>query len=251
MSAATRPCRSWRAGRWRRPGGVAAALLGIGLATAALAAAAASGPEGDPRRGAAAFQRCIACHSVQPGVHLSGPSLARIWGRRAGSVEGYTRYSEPLRKAPVVWDAPSLDRWLADPQTVVPGTVMTLPPIADPRERADLVAYLRALSAGQAPAPPAGRPMRAGPIRTDLRALGPEHHVRAIRRCGDGYHVSMGDGRTLPYWEYNLRFKTDGSPQGPPPGRPVLVPSGMQGDRAAIVFASPAEISRMIEERCS
>jgi hypothetical protein len=56
---------------------------------------------------------------VESGVHLTGPSLARVWGRRAGTVEGFTRYSEPLKRATVVWDAATLDRWLEDPQAVV------------------------------------------------------------------------------------------------------------------------------------
>ncbi|MGH7267742.1 MAG: c-type cytochrome, partial [Candidatus Rokuibacteriota bacterium] len=42
-------------------------------------------PPGNPGRGAALFGQCVACHSTEPGVHLSGPSLARIWERRAGT----------------------------------------------------------------------------------------------------------------------------------------------------------------------
>jgi len=56
--------------------------------------------------------------------------------------------------------------------------------------------------------------------------------------------------RTVPFWEFNLRFKTDSSRLGPATGTPVLVPAGMQGDRASVVFSSPAEIGRLIEERC-
>lgn len=66
---------------------------------------------GSAGRGAAAFRLCGACHSVAPGVQLTGPSLAHVWGRRAGTVDGFTRYSESLRRAAVVWDEPSLDRW--------------------------------------------------------------------------------------------------------------------------------------------
>ncbi len=72
----------------------------------------------------------------------------------------------------------------------------------------------------------------------------------AIRHCGDGYHVTTEDGRTVPYWEFNLRFKTDSRPRGPARGRPVLLAAGMQGDRASVVFSSPDEISRFVEERC-
>src|SRR5881296_2173115 len=176
--------------------------------------------EGNPSRGAAVFGQCVACHSVEPGVHLTGPSLARVWGRHAGTVEGFTRYSEPLKHAAVVWDAATLDRWLEDPQTVVPRNLMTFPGLKDARQRAD------------------------------LKTLGPERRVKAIRHCGDGYHVTTEDGRTIPLWEFNLRFKTDSSRLGPSKGRPVLLPAGMQGDRASIVFASPEEISRTIEAKC-
>ncbi|HXH84105.1 MAG TPA: cytochrome c class I, partial [Candidatus Tectomicrobia bacterium] len=80
---------------------------------------------GSAARGAVVFRQCAACHSAEPGVHLSGPSLARVWGRRAGTVEGFTRYSEPLARSGVVWDVPTLDRWLQSPQAVVPGNLMT------------------------------------------------------------------------------------------------------------------------------
>jgi cytochrome c len=208
-------------------------------------------PEGNAARGAAAFRQCIGCHSVESGVHLTGPSLAHVWGRRAATVGGFTRYSEPLKRAAVVWDTATLDRWLQDPQAVVPGNLMTFPGLKDERQRADLIAYLKAVDAGQAPpAPPSGGGMMAGPSRPDLKTLGPQRRVTSIRHCGDGYHVTTEDGRTVPFWEFNLRFKTDSSRLGPTAGKPVLIPAGMQGDRASIVFSSPAEIGRLIEERC-
>jgi len=231
---------------------IARAVL-IGLGTAMLGTAAhiaAQTPEGNAARGAAVFAQCAACHSVEPGVHLTGPSLARVWGRRAGTVEGFSRYSEPLMRATVVWDATTLDRWLEEPQAVVPQNLMTFPGLRDARQRADLVAYLRAAAAGQAPPTPPGSRMMAGPTRPDLKTLGPERRVKAIRHCGDGYRVTTEDGRTVPFWEFNLRFKTDSSPLGPSRGRPVLVPAGMQGDRMSIVFAAPEEISRMAEAKC-
>jgi cytochrome c len=211
--------------------------------------AAAQSAAGSAARGAAAFGQCSACHSVAPGVQLTGPSLAHIWGRRAGTVDGFTRYSEPLRRATIVWDESSLERWLADPQALVPANLMTFPGVKDAQQRADLVAYLKAVAAGQAP-PPTGGGMMAGPARPDLKALGSERRVKAIRHCGDGYHVTTEDGRTVPFWEFNLRFKTDSSRLGPPPGKPALVSAGMQGDRASVIFSSPAEISRFIEQRC-
>jgi cytochrome c len=86
---------------------------------AALAAHAAAPPEAE--RGAREFRACIACHSLAPGQHLTGPSLANLFGRRAGTAPGFQRYSEALRRSGVVWDERSLDAWLADPARFVPG----------------------------------------------------------------------------------------------------------------------------------
>lgn len=231
---------------------IARAVLPVVLAGAALGAVphVAAQPEANATRGAALFGQCVACHSAEPGVHLTGPSLARVWGRRGGTVEGFTRYSEPLKRATLVWDAATLDRWLEDPQAVIPRNLMTYPGLKDARQRADLAAYLKAVAAGQAPPTAPGGRMMAGPTRPDLKTLGPERRVRGIRYCGDGYHVTTEDGQTVPFWEFNLRFKTDSSALGPPRGRPVLLPAGMQGDRTSVVFASPDEIGRMVEAKC-
>ncbi len=51
---------------------------------------------GDPMRGAQAARACIACHSFTPGRHMTGPSLAGVWGRKAGAAEGFERYSDAL-----------------------------------------------------------------------------------------------------------------------------------------------------------
>lgn len=60
----------------------------------------------------------------------------------------------------------------------------------------------------------------------------------------------MGNGEIIPFWEFNLRFKTDGSDHGPEPGKPVIVGTGMGGDRAAVVFSAPSEISASIAAKC-
>lgn len=204
---------------------------------------------GDPVHGAALFQQCSACHSVDPGVHLTGPSLAAIWGRRAGTVGGFGRYSAELKQAGIVWDAATLDRWLARPEALVPHTTMTFPGVADARQRADLIAYLKAAAEGRAPAAPRGA-MMGGDARSGLKEAGKDRRVTAIRHCGDAYHVTTEAGRTTPFWEYNLRFKTDSSPQGPERGTPVLVPAGMQGDRAQVVFRGLDDLKRFLIERC-
>lgn len=222
----------------------------IFIASAVLAPfipAAAAQPVGDPDRGAAAFAQCAACHSVKAGEHLTGPSLARVWGRKAGTLEGFGRYSDALKNAEVVWNEEALDRWLTDPQAFIPNNLMTFPGVKDARARADLIAYLKAVSEGRG-APPA-RGMMARPM-VDLKKADKSRQVAGIRYCRGTYHVTTEAGQTLPFWEFNIRFKTDSSKDGPPKGRPVLSPAGMMGDRAFIIFSSPEEISATIDRKC-
>lgn len=206
---------------------------------------------GDIARGARAFQQCAACHSVQPDRHMTGPSLASVLGRKAATVPGFTRYSDALRESGIVWNTESLDRWIADPQAMVPGTAMTFAGIRDAPTRADLVAYLRAVSERKVPAPSStGGGMMGAAEPDDLRKAGPDSQIAWVRHCRDTYVVRTRDGKTRRIWEYNVRLKTDSSEHGPGAGTPVIVASGMRGDRFSIVFAAPKDISRSIEERC-
>lgn len=97
---------------------------------------------GDVQRGRLAYEaRCGACHSVD--TDRVGPRHAGIVGRRAGSVPGFA-YSDALRTSGLVWDAALLDRWLTNPEALVPGQRMGYR-IADPQMRADIIAYLGTL----------------------------------------------------------------------------------------------------------
>jgi cytochrome c len=84
----------------------------------------------------------------------------------------------------------------------------------------------------------------------NLKDLTPNEQVKAITYCHDTYRVTTADGKTRGFWERNLRLKTDSSKDGPQSGTPALVPAGMMGDRADVIFASPQEISKSIEARC-
>lgn len=207
---------------------------------------------GDATRGARQFRQCVACHSTQPGEHLTGPSLAKAWGRKAGTAEGFLRYSEPIKQSGITWNEQTLDGWLADPARLVPGNSMTYPGVRNVQARQDLIAYLKALQEGKAPAGPKGGGGMMGMARQkmDLKQAPPEGQVRSIRYCGDTYTVETGDGKVEKIWEFSLRLKSDSSKLGPAPGKPVVIGAGMQGDRASIVFSSPAEISQMIKQSC-
>lgn len=226
----------------------AAWFLSIALTLAGVAQGA-----GDPDKGAANFRQCAACHSAAKGEHLTGPSLAGVWGRKAGTAKGFGRYSEALKKADVVWGRETLDQWLADPARYIPGNTMTFAGVRGSRAREDLIAYLRAVSEGRAKAgspPRRGRMGMMGGGKIDLKKAPPAGQVESIRYCGDAYTVRTADGKESKVWEFNLRFKTDSSNLGPPAGRPVVVGAGMQGDRASVVFAAPEEISPFIKRSC-
>jgi cytochrome c len=93
--------------------------------------------------------------------------------------------------------------------------------------------------------------MMQGPRLQNLKTVGPGNQVTAIHLCADTYRVTAAAGELPPYWEFNLRFKTDTSDTGPAKGRPAIMGAGMRGDRASVIFADPAEISSFIKKRCA
>ena len=104
----------------------------------------ASDPQAAAKRGLKIYAaKCSACHSVDE--HSVGPAHAGVLGRRAGKAKGYD-YSEALKKSKIVWSRADLERWLTDPEKVIPGQRMGYR-LSLPNERADVVAYLSTLSA--------------------------------------------------------------------------------------------------------
>jgi len=98
---------------------------------------------GDLENGRRQFGLCRSCHTVaEGGPNLTGPNLHGVFGRTAGTVEGY-RYSEALQTAGFTWDAERLDAWLANPRTYLPGNRMTFAGLSDPKKRLDLIAFLK------------------------------------------------------------------------------------------------------------
>lgn len=120
--------------------------MGRGACAAALLLAwPATWAAGDAERGREAYDaRCGGCHSVQ--ADRIGPRHAGIVGRRAGSVPGFA-YSPALASSRITWDAALLERWLSDPEALIPGQRMGYS-LADAQVRADIVAYLATLPAG-------------------------------------------------------------------------------------------------------
>ncbi|MGY3617354.1 c-type cytochrome [Bradyrhizobium sp. USDA 10063] len=208
-------------------------------------------------RGEQDFRACAPCHSLEPERNMTGPSLANLWGRKAGSLPSFDRYSDALKVSGIIWDDRSLDAWLNAPERMVPDNAMPFEGIKDARTRADLLAFLKeATKPGAAPLQMAQRGMggmsgmMGGGRVPNLKSLQPSEHVTGITHCRDTYRVTTADGKTRAFWERNLRIKTDSSKDGPEKGMPATVPAGMMGDRADVIFAAPDEISKMIEQRC-
>jgi cytochrome c len=111
----------------------------LALAALASAAALAYGAQGDAQRGEEIYSRCLACHALA--YDRTGPRHCGLFGRRAGSVPGFA-YSDAMKRSNIVWNAKSLDRFIADPLKAVPGTAMGYAGVKDARERSDLIAYL-------------------------------------------------------------------------------------------------------------
>lgn len=92
----------------------------------------------------AAFAQCAACHAIQPGKHGIGPSLAGVYGTKAGELSGYV-FSEKLKASGLTWDDATLDKWLEAPMQMVPGTKMSFAGIKDAAKRKELIDYMKML----------------------------------------------------------------------------------------------------------
>jgi cytochrome c len=92
--------------------------------------------------------------------------------------------------------------------------------------------------------------MMGGGRVPSLKKLDPEDRVQSITYCKDTYVVATADGKTRKFWERNLRLKTDSGKDGPEKASPALVPAGMMGDRADVIFAKPDEIDEFIKSKC-
>lgn len=98
---------------------------------------------GDLENGRRVFARCRSCHTLaEGGADMTGPNLWGVFGRRAGSREGF-RYSEAVQNAGFDWDAERLDGWLTAPRAFLPGNRMAFAGVPDETDRRDLIAYLK------------------------------------------------------------------------------------------------------------
>ena len=126
------------------------------LAAGMIALAGQAAAEGDASIGEKLFKGfldCSNCHSLEAGETKIGPTLAGLFGRKAGSVEGYKSYSKAMANSEVIWNEESLNEYLENPMKFIPEQEMeysrggTVPRVTSDQHRADLIAYLKEATA--------------------------------------------------------------------------------------------------------
>jgi cytochrome c2 len=125
-------------------------IVSASLILFAIGAAAYAADPGDAAAGKTYFiQTCRQCHSAEPGDGGGeiGPSLIGVFGRPAGVGDTRFAYTQALTDSKLVWNVATLDRFLTDPATTVPGTTMALP-IPVKHDRDNVIAYFQSLAGG-------------------------------------------------------------------------------------------------------
>jgi cytochrome c len=213
--------------------------------------------EGDAALGARAFRACAACHSVEANRNMTGPSLADVWSRKAGTLSSFSRYSDAMKSSDVIWNEKRLNGYLENPAQFMPGNHMTFPGIPDEKVRKGIIAFLKQSDKTQAGSAADQRTAQSqiggmsGMQRgvPNLKTVEASSRIKTISYCHDTFKVTTVDGKTRDFWERNLRFKTDSSEEGPDKDAPAIVNAGMMGDRASIIFSrgnQPLYCSRML-----
>jgi len=119
---------------------LASAAMAVLAVAAAAGVPAADARAADAARGQELYEsRCGGCHSLD--ANRVGPAHRGVYGRKAGSAPNFA-YSPAVKGSTVVWEEKTLDAWLTNPQTVIPGQRMNFR-VALPEDRADIIAYLR------------------------------------------------------------------------------------------------------------
>ena len=118
-------------------------LLVLPLAIAGTSMAMTGGAlAGDAAKGEKVYRKCKACHALEPGKNKIGPTMHGVFGRTAGSVEGF-KYSKAMKESGIVWDETTIAAYLADPKGYIPKNRMAFAGLKKEKDRDDLIAYLK------------------------------------------------------------------------------------------------------------
>lgn len=101
---------------------------------------------GDVEKGKKVFKKCSACHLVDKEKHKTGPHLVNLFGREAGSLESYKKYSKAIKASGIIWDEETLDGFLTKPKAYLKGTRMAYAGLKKEADRANVIAYLKTFS---------------------------------------------------------------------------------------------------------
>jgi cytochrome c len=120
-----------------------ARFVGVGIVATTLAlGSSAALAQGDPEKGETVFNKCKACHSVDEPKNKVGPYLVGVFGRHAGSVEGF-KYSDAMKNSGITWDEQTLAAYLANPRGYVKGNRMAFVGLKNQEDIANVIAYLK------------------------------------------------------------------------------------------------------------
>ncbi|MFH1517471.1 MAG: c-type cytochrome, partial [Pseudomonadota bacterium] len=178
--------------------------------------------EGDADAGEKVFKKCAACHAVGDGAkHKVGPELNDLIGRTAGSAADY-KYSKPMMAAGeggLVWDDTTLAEYLANPKGMVKGTKMAFAGLKKDDDIANVLAYLKSFSQGEAAsAPAAAETAEVAPVETAEASPAAEAEpvaAMAVEKSQGAFglgRVAMAD--EIAAWDIDIRPDGTGLPEG-------------------------------------
>ena len=117
-------------------------VLGAGLAGGSQPAVALDISKADVKKGKKVFRKCAACHTVKAGKHRVGPSLHGIVGRKAGTTDGFKKYSKAMKAWGQDWTVENIDAYLANPKKAIPGNKMAFAGLKKEADRINVIGYL-------------------------------------------------------------------------------------------------------------
>jgi cytochrome c len=171
----------------------------------------------DMKKGEADAKPCQACHNFDKdaGVKI-GPPLYGIVDRPKGSVGGYD-YSDAIKSKGGEWTDADLDQFLASPKAYAQGTKMTFAGVADPTQRADIIAYLHELTANPAPLPSQAEPDKSNapavaPVEEqEMSAQKKVKRTSSLAKTGTSFEKIGGDKISRPHHGIVGQFKVSTS----------------------------------------